>query len=717
MEKIRTNHIKVHFLWDEFLEDFDLYKIEYSNAYDFGNNLGIYCKLEGLCPNSAVCAFNKMVKEGNADAPTKHRIFLFASAKKESITTAMLQERLEKGNVKIKQISYNPDYREGIYPHNMLNLMLSMMPNRDKTLSYAHGKLICGTCSSLYNKGKKQGEELGLQLEFAYGGLLEAHTSTFAEADKVENSKKKDSLVYHLEFGDERIYFSSQKKKGTKEYYNHPSIFRKNNKNRIPFLDFSDIDHLEESQAYIISSVLNDFLTTYSKYILVYPVVYNDPQLLQSQEAEFKNEDELVRNMLSSSWINISCHTKEEGVEERRALIEDKSKVYINKLFKTGFEGTFVKTKGKNRICIRIVGDKDQEAELSTAKRRSKDRHRLQEKLDLMEKLIPVQDSMIGSEINDATIKNIFRQILIKKSCLQSTLPQAMIERFKGCVITYAESKVKSKDYYFVQMTIDNDGQLSYRDIEKKIPQDGVISVLDANFEMREYQIPDFKKGYNKDIIYCIEKDGVKYNIYDTEEYIFPELDEMTRALKELKDTIVPAEAYQLLMDNVQSVDAKTFCQQRMRENKDGVLHNQFYKDIKIIGKEDGVTRDLMRLITKEYHIKQGQDFRTASRREETLGACVNVHYWKYSPNTWMYCAGPNPSGNFSSIDNKVHVRELVCDKTPDEAFVNELICSLGDGWNKINEFSVHPSIFKFLKERLEMYKVKEQLDEISSKD
>ena len=99
------------------------------------------------------------------------------------------------------------------------------------------------------------------------------------------------------------------------------------------------------------------------------------------------------------------------------------------------------------------------------------------------------------------------------------------------------------------------------------------------------------------------------------------------------------------------------------------------------------------------------------------MGACVNVHYWKYSPNTWMYCAGPNPSGNFSSIDNKVHVRELVCDKTPDEAFVNELICSLGDGWNKINEFSVHPSIFKFLKERLEMYKVKEQLDEISSKD
>lgn len=33
MEKIRTNHIKVHFLWDEFLKDFDLYKIVFTTNY------------------------------------------------------------------------------------------------------------------------------------------------------------------------------------------------------------------------------------------------------------------------------------------------------------------------------------------------------------------------------------------------------------------------------------------------------------------------------------------------------------------------------------------------------------------------------------------------------------------------------------------------------------------------------------------------------------
>lgn len=716
MEKIKTNHMKVKILWEKFLEDFDLFKIEYSDATDFEKNLSIYCRLEGLCPNSAVYAFNKIVKEEVSDMPSKHRIYLFSSSKKENVTTAILQERLERINVKIKQINSNPGYQEGLYSYHMLNLMLSMMPNQDKTLSYAHGRLICGTCGDLYNKGRKQGEVLGLQIEFAYDGILRSRTCTFAESDKVEQSKKKDSPVFHLEFDDNRIYFSSQKKKGTKEYYKHPSIFRKDNKNRIPFLDFCDIEHLEESQAFIISSVLKEFLTTYSKYLSVNQIVYNCPLLLKSQDAEFKNEDDMLRNMISSSWIDIVSHTKEEGVEEQRQLIEQKSRAYVNKLFGSDFDGVYNKSNGKNQICIRIVGDKDQEAELSDAKRKTLDKQRLQKKKELVDNFIPVQDSMIGSDITDATIKNIFRQLLIKNHCLQSTLPQTIIERFKGCVITYAESKVKSKEYYFVQLAIDNNGKLSYRDIDKKIPQDEMISVFNDKFEMCEYPIPDFRKGYNKDRLYCIEKKGIRYSIYDTEEYVFPELAEMTKSLQDLKNTIVPVKAYQLLSDNVQSEEAKKLCQRIAREHIDGVSHEQFYKDIKVIGKEDGVTRNLMRLVTKELGIKQGQDFRTASRSEDTLGACVNVHYWKCTPYLWKYCSGPNTGGKFSSIDHKVYVRELVCDDTPDESFVNELISSLGDGWNKINEFSVHPSIFKFLKERLEMYKMKEQLEQITNK-
>ena len=147
----------------------------------------------------------------------------------------------------------------------MLNLLLSMIPNRNKALSYAHGILICGSCSSIYNKGSSAGEELGLHISFDYDNLLTARTLTLAEEDKIKKKNKKDSLVYHLEFDETRIYFSSKKKKGTKEYYNHPSVFRKDNKNHIPFLGFGDIEHFEESQAYLIRSVLQDFLSTYSK--------------------------------------------------------------------------------------------------------------------------------------------------------------------------------------------------------------------------------------------------------------------------------------------------------------------------------------------------------------------------------------------------------------------------------------------------------------------
>lgn len=618
MEKIRTNHIRVEFLWKEFLEDYDFFKIEYGDV-DFDNITGIYCKLEGLCPNSAICAFNKMAKNAQPGESSKHRIFLFASSKKEKVTVAQLQECMKKVNVKIKQITYCPAHNEGIYTYNMLNLLLSMIPNRNKTLSYAHGKLICGTCSSIYNKGRSAGEELGLHISFDYDNLLTAHTLTFAEEDRVEQKKKKGSSVYHLEFDEKRIYFSSKKKKGTQEYYNHPSFLRKDNKNRIPFLGFGDVEHFEESQAYI----------------------------------------------------------------------------------------------------IRTVGDKYQEGELSDSKRKALDHRRLKEKVDLIEKKIPTQDVMIKSEIEMATIKNIFRQILIKDYCIKETLPQYMIDRFKGCVITYAEKKTNDL-YYFVQLTIGKDGLIIYKVEEPRLSHDDVITVMGENFESYEYHIPAFKKGYNKNFIYCIEKDGITYNIYDTCEFVFPEMEEIHQALVELKNVQVPVVIYHDLMDMVQRDESKVLCKQRIREYADNVPHDLFYSDIKKLGKEapleEKLTRKLMRFVTSKYNIKKGQDFRTAGRSEETLAACVNVHYWKQDAKLWKYCAGPNTKGKFDSINHKVYVRELVSDMTPNEAFVNELIYSLGDGWNKINEFSVHPSIFKFLKERLEIYKAQEQLNELTKK-
>lgn len=610
---------------------------------------------------------------------------------------ALLQECLKKVNVKIKQITYRPAYDEGIHTNNMLNLLLSMIPNRNKTLSYAHGKLICGTCSSIYNKGRSAGEELDLHISFDYDNLLTARTLTFAEEDKVKKNNKKDSPVYHLEFDEKRIYFSSKKKKGTKEYYNHPSVFRKGNKNHIPFLGFSDIEHFEESQAYLIRSVLQDFLTTYLKYVSVNPIEYKKPTLLKAQDAEFRKEDELLRDMLSTSWIEIACHTTETGVEKLRNLIEQKSREYIKKLFGNSFEGWHEKDKRRKQICIRIVGDKDQEEKLSDSEHQTLDYRHLKEKMELIEKKIPTQDVMIKSEIEAATIKNIFRQILIKDYCIREALPQYMIERFKGCVITYAEKK-KNNLYYFAQLTIAKDGSIAYKVGEPRLAHDGVITVLGENFESHEYHIPAFKKGYNENFIYCIEKDGITYNIYDTCEFVFPEMEEIHQALVRLKNVQVPVEVYHDLMDMVQSNESKVLCKQRIREYADNVSHDLFYSDIKKLGKEappeEKLTRKLMRLVTSKYNIKKGQDFRTAGRSEETLAACVNVHYWKQDAKLWKYCAGPNTKGNFHSINHKVYVREILSDITPDEAFVNELIYSLGDGWNKINEFSVHPSIF-----------------------
>lgn len=107
--------------------------------------------------------------------------------------------------------------------------------------------------------------------------------------------------------------------------------------------------------------MLQDFLTTYLKYVSVNPIEYKKPTLLKAQDAEFRKEDELLRDMLSTSWIEIACHTTETGVEKLRNLIEQKSREYIKKLFGNSFEGWHEKDKRRKQICIRIVGDKDQE--------------------------------------------------------------------------------------------------------------------------------------------------------------------------------------------------------------------------------------------------------------------------------------------------------------------------------------------------------------------
>ena len=140
-----------------------------------------------------------------------------------------------------------------------------------------------------------------------------------------------------------------------------------------------------------------------------------------------RKEDELLRDMLSTSWIEIACHTTETGVEKLRNLIEQKSREYIKKLFGNSFEGWHEKDKRRKQICIRIVGDKDQEEKLSDSEHQTLDYRHLKEKMELIEKKIPTQDVMIKSEIEAATIKNIFRQILIKDYCIREALPQYMI--------------------------------------------------------------------------------------------------------------------------------------------------------------------------------------------------------------------------------------------------------------------------------------------------
>ncbi|EJX03354.1 hypothetical protein EVA_08534 [gut metagenome] len=713
MERIRTNHFSVEIRWDQFLEDYDLFKLVYE-AVDYERLTSIYRKLEGVCPNSAVYAFDCKERTTAKGEIGKHRIFLFASDKAAQFSKAVLQELLKSMDIIIREICTPSAAEQEIYPRHFLNLLLSLLPNRNRTLSYAHGKLICGTCSSVFNKGRKAGEELGLQLVFEHDHFFTAHTLTFAETDKVETHQRAHSLAYHLEFDEQRIYFSTKSRKGSKEYYHHPSVFRKDKKNRIPFLDFSCLHHFEESQGFILDTVFQEFWSAYARYLSYKSVVYDKPLLLESKNTELKQENLLLQALMADSWLDVRCHTTQEGGAQQCEQVVRCAKEVLRKLFGKESDDFFCAAPSKQRLCIRLVGDKKQEEKLSLEVRKPLDKRRLTEKWELIEKGVPTQDIMLGSTVDEPTLKNLFRQLLIKECCLKETLPRYMIERFKGCLFTYAEKKVQTEMYYLVQLSVQEDGEVSYQVYEPQVPYHGALVLWNGQQEMKEYCLPSFRDGYKNDSFYCVEKGGTSYMIYDTCEFVFPEMEEMHRSLKALQDEMIPVEAYRDVWAWVQSEESKTLCRDRLRDYPVEVPHRLFYSDFskldRSIPREERNLRNLMRLLTNKWGIKKGQDFRTKSRREETLAACVNVHYWKQHDHLWKYCAGPNTDGNFQVIHHKVYIRDLVCDGTADEAFIHELISSLGDGWNRIHEFSVHPSVFKFMKERLEMYKVKEQL-------
>ena len=774
MITVRTNNLgrEPHFCLDKFLVDYDLYKVDYE-IFDEEKRVSVYCRLEGLCANSAVYAYNDN---------RKHRIFLFAAAKKEDMTRTRMKEALKDADVRITQITPGMEpAREGLYTNRMLNLLLALLPNQDKALSYAHGKLIYGSLDNPYNKGRRAGEELGLYIYFSFDACLTAKTLTFSEAsaskkrakktmtDVDEATQEKSAYIepYYLQFDEagKRVYYSTFKKEESQQvYYNSPSRLRKDNKNRIPFLGFkkdSSLEHLlyfEESQAYRLHLVMQEFQERFGKYLEATPVVYNNVDRLEMSDVEFANEDNLLRELFRSSWINIVCEVDDDEAREKHREVMRKVKAFERKLFeKESFEGCYAYAPGKKQLCIRIVADMDDEKDADTCKHFAR-------KLEWIRQGIPTQDIMkttdVVSAASDAwdwsdgeenesngddtkvsvTVKNVFRQLLVKMHCLQGSLPQYMADCFKGCTITYAERKPSEKTsgekkpgekatWYVVQLEVDETGRARYRRVGpapvETYKDVTVMTLLDEKLNDKEYSLPMMKDGHKPGKLFCIERQGARYAIYDTYEFVFPEVERIHRNLQPHSAVSNSAAVYasieRVLEDCKANEESIRFCRKLAAEYPDSRAHKSFYKkDIKKLFEMNSGDKNLKKRVNKmlkdEYNIKKGPDFRTKKSCEETLGACVDMHYWREADNCWKYCVGPHKEGKFDTIHNKVYIRKLVCEQgNPDPAFMERLIRSLGDGWNRISEFSAHPSIFKFLRERLAMYKIEMRAKEVKS--
>ncbi len=89
----------------------------------------------------------------------------------------------------------------------------------------------------------------------------------------------------------------------------------------------------------------------------------------------------------------------------------------------------------------------------------------------------------------------------------------------------------------------------------------------------------------------------------------------------------------------------------------------------------------------------------------------MDVNYWQIDECHWCYSAGLRGcelNGTKTDFPHKTHIRHIVSSQPIARKSIEEiLIRSLEDGWLRKNNNSVHPAIYKFMKEYLEILKTK----------
>lgn len=692
--RIITNRLEANINYDVMLDQYTFFLISLVDAQK--NHFSVYTSLEELLTNRSGCtvvAFDGG-KRHKGDETSYRRLYVVACKNDSGIFKEDVVGCLT-AKCDIEEAD-GYTLRKSVPTNQLLNVLLTLLPNSKQSVLYAHGKYLFGNCKDWNKNYNKRGELVFLHVFIDASCCLRSRVQTLTKESQFRNKKiLRGATPYYLSFDEKGNIHISTKAQVLDDdrFYDFKPKGRDAQKNSLPFLCYKDIVDLKQCQAYVLNDLVRQMNEAYV-FLNVEFACYTPTDVFLDKSAYNDVEDLYVEEFKRTHNI------KTEVLDDDPATLKMSQKV--NDLLT---EIGIAVDACKEDALIRIVPSLDKDERLKKEERNKEKTRQSLSKLNYHKRGIPVQDVTVDhDDINKETVKNLIRQLAVKDYCLKFKLPQYVAQHFDGCNIVYGE-RLNGK-FDIITFCLDaEDIAISY-DSAADDGNEPYISSLGIFVDLKRID----KLG-KRDSFFIIKRGNVTYQIINTEQFVLPEIDNMEEELMKRELTTIPSMEYESILDMLASeTDAYMLCRQRIHEGK-SVSIETFENDCSQFIKSNVEVKTLRKAVRERAGYTIVPNFKNKANIEFSLSAYTNITYWQQSESNgmhWCYSVGTKSQNFGTKTDflHKTHVHHVFTDRPVSKEDVQSLIIdSLHDGWLRINEFSVEPSIFKFTAEALELHR------------
>ena len=646
---IPTNRFVCKINYEAFLRRFRLFRINIM-CEDIKHR-SVYDKLTSLISED-IClsvAYNYVRK---TDVGIQKEYFLLTPLS-NTINSRIIKREINDIGLDCEALELNLGER---FPENakLANILLSYLPNLDASVSYADGKFYLGRCLDWAKHHEEFGELIFLNIWFSNISSeiisMNSSATTFTKEQMYsgkELAQVKRKRPFYVSYSDSsaNVYASRLPSGNMDVYYHDMTRVRDNEHNTIPFLNVKDMHGIKTSQARSLLSVVDLMRTHYGDFLELEQVCYEGLNQVLDNKI-IKLEDKYILDFVSNAKLFVDVFDKNDTYSVK--VGDYVRQILLEEALIEGATINLVDTAKDATAVLRILPSLKFEDRSLRGKSKEevfefKRKYHLH-KSEYFKTGIPVQD------ITSDSIQS--RKTLLKRDIppVKALLRQLCIKGM--CLNNTLPSNVASRCANSTILYAEQNDSKSY---------DTIIAHFDAvgnPYDVR-YESLSADRGY------------ISFN-----------------------NISVPVR-----------IKGEYQSQRRIYFSR----HNNI--DIQIFDTEDFVFPNCNYIIDKLQSGCAPHILKRKDERPHSYGAYVDINYWQIDDCHWCYSAGLRGrelNGTKTDFPHKTHIRHIVSSQTIARKSIESiLIRSLEDGWLRKNNNSVHPAIYKFMKEYLEILRTK----------